>query len=136
MLVIIRGLPGSGKSTLAKLLSDYHHYEADQYFVKDGVYNFDIKKIAEAHADCIAKTRARLECGKNVVVTNTFVKLWEISAYEKMAKDLGVDLKVVKATGNFKNVHDVPTEVIERMRSTWEDYPNEMVLNKEGRYNI
>ena len=45
-LILIRGLPGSGKSTLAlRLMSSNgltcaQHFEADQYFMEDGEYNF------------------------------------------------------------------------------------------------
>jgi predicted kinase len=39
-LFLLRGLPGSGKSTLAKSLGGIR-IEADQYFMEDGVYNFD-----------------------------------------------------------------------------------------------
>jgi len=49
-LVIIRGCSGSGKSTLAKLLgSNFKHFEADMYFMKNGVYQFDGTKLGAAH---------------------------------------------------------------------------------------
>ena len=48
-LIIIRGIPGSGKTTMAKSYQGYSHYEADMFFMKDGVYNFDRAKIKNAH---------------------------------------------------------------------------------------
>jgi uridine kinase len=44
-LYLIRGVPGSGKSTFAQSLLDkfvvQRMYEADQYFVQNGEYQFD-----------------------------------------------------------------------------------------------
>ena len=41
-LYIVRGLPGSGKSTFARSIAKpYQIFEADQYFMKKGKYNFD-----------------------------------------------------------------------------------------------
>ena len=55
-LYIIRGIPGSGKSTLAKkLVGDDNYFEADMYFLQDGIYEFDITKIKDAHDWCYNK---------------------------------------------------------------------------------
>ena len=65
ILIIIRGLPGSGKSTLATMIDFYHSvvdpeavaiHEADQYFVKDGVYFFNPLEIPNAHRMCYNNT--------------------------------------------------------------------------------
>jgi shikimate kinase len=56
ILFIVRGLPGSGKSTIAKQLS-YNHFEADQYFERDGEYNFIPSEIGNAHQWCRHQVR-------------------------------------------------------------------------------
>lgn len=79
-LVLIRGLPGSGKSTYARrFYSGYVHCEADHYFYdKDGVYRYNPDLIRQAHAACQKKAREALRSGKSVVVSNTFVRQWEM----------------------------------------------------------
>lgn len=121
-LVLIRGIPGSGKSTLAKAMLGYEHYEADMFFVNEnGRYFFDPHKINEAHSWCQLMTKNALVAGKNVVVSNTFSRHWEMQAYYDMAKELGAKLSVVEALGNFQSVHNVPNYVIESMKQRWEE---------------
>jgi len=118
-LVLIRGLPGSGKSTLAKQMSDYVHFEADMYFEQEGVYCYDKTKRAEAHRWCQKKTLEALQRGHNVVVSNTFVCLWEMEAYLKM----GFPIRVIEQQSLWKNIHHVSSETIAKMREKWENYP-------------
>lgn len=37
-----------------------------------------------------------------------------------MAKKRGIKVRIVEATGNWPNVHGVPSDAIERMRARWE----------------
>lgn len=121
-LVLVRGLPGTGKSTLAKAMG-YFHIEADQFFTDDyGHYEYDRSMIAQAHEWCRSGCLTALTHHKNVsvVVSNTFTRLSEMQPYFDMAKDLNVPVRVIEATGNFKNIHNVPKAVIEQMRERWE----------------
>lgn len=121
-LVLIRGLPGSGKSTKAKTEYQGHiHLEADQ-FMRDerGNYCFDVDRLPLAHSLCILKCRNALKRGDSVVVSNTFITHPEMQPYFDMAADLGVCIEVMVATGNFENVHDVPAEIIQKMRELWQ----------------
>lgn len=122
-LTIIRGLPGSGKTTLAKTMTDAVHVEADMYFVNnEGVYQFDPSRLAQAHDWCHHKCALELEKGNNVVVSNTFTRLWEFKPYIEMAKKLNCDYEVIECKGNWENVHGVPQYAIERMKQRWEKY--------------
>lgn len=52
-LVLVRGLPGSGKSALARDLGaalTCEHFEADQYFMRSGRYQYDAGRVRDAHA--------------------------------------------------------------------------------------
>jgi uridine kinase len=133
-ITLIRGLPGSGKSTMAKKIltkagqsPDEGHFEADMYFImKDGEYHFNPALIKNAHAWCQAATREYIKTQidymtDDVVVSNTFVKRWEMQPYLDMANEFNLTSLVLVADGNYQNVHNVPQEVIERMRLNWEN---------------
>ena len=120
-IVLIRGLPGSGKSTMAKAMTDYTHVEADMFLEVDGVYVHDPSKIRDAHDWCVASAKEALEQGKNVVVSNTFVKVWELQRYA----DLGFPCRVVELTTCWPNIHGVPPEKIELMRQGWQQLPKD-----------
>jgi len=121
-LVLIRGLPGSGKTTHALKYASigYAHHEADHYFERYGVYDFDPSKIQKAHADCLAKTVASLRAGINTVVANTFCQQWEAQPYLDAAKALGIPVWVVECQDSFGSIHNVPAKVIDKMRKRWE----------------
>lgn len=117
-IVLIRGLPGSGKSTLAKkYFADHAHFEADMYFVDhEGVYRYQQARISKAHEWCQQQVLISLKQGRNVVVTNTFTRLFEMAPYLRM----GYPTTTIIACGNYKNLHGVPEPVIEKMRKRFE----------------
>ena len=126
-LYLLRGLPGSGKSTLAKSLGGVH-MEADQYFMEDGVYNFDATKLKYAHNYCQNQTRAWMKTDgeqvnvDKIVVSNTFTQEWEMKAYYDMAKEHGYKVYslIVENRHGGVNEHNVPTEVLEKMDDRFE----------------
>lgn len=118
-IVLIRGLPGSGKSTMAKNMEGYVHFEADMFFEVDGAYIHDPSKIRDAHDWCVDAARVALEQGKNVVVSNTFIKIWELQRYV----DIGFPFRVIEANGKWKNIHGVPDEKIQNMKESWQALP-------------
>ena len=130
-LVLMRGLPGAGKSTAARAWASSGanrvHVETDMWFERDGTYMFDASKLSEAHTWCQQACKAALQQGKSVVVSNTFVKRWEMQPYLDMAKAFNIEVQVKQATGNFTNIHGVPQEVINRMRNNWEQITQETV---------
>jgi hypothetical protein len=126
VLYIVRGIPGSGKSTFAKTLvkKDYCHKEADMYFVDgDGSYNFEPSKIKDAHKWCQEEMDflMRLEHSP-VVVSNTFTQEWEMGPYFELAKTYGYKVFsiVVENRHEGVNQHEVPDEVLTKMRERFE----------------
>ena len=123
-LVIVRGLPGSGKSTYAKTLNMVH-FEADRFFEKDGVYNFDAKLLAAAHRWCFNNVIETLKSGHDCVVSNTFTKIWEMGNYVTTAKILGdVKIRVVEMHTQYDNVHNVPVDIQKQMAERWQPIPS------------
>ena len=133
-LFILRGLPGSGKSTLAKILvglgSDFLIWEADKYFINEnGEYKFDSSKLKEAHEACMETVETymkdslvRSEWYKDIVVSNTFTREWEMQPYFELAEKYGytVFCIVVENRHGGKNVHGVPDDKVEQMRQRFE----------------
>lgn len=92
-MVIVRGLPGSGKSTFAKArYPEAVHCEADMFFELGGEYRFDPKRLNQAHAWCQGRAIQALQDGRDVVVSNTFVKVWELTPYVEMAERFGAEI--------------------------------------------
>lgn len=116
-LILVRGLPGSGKSTFASGLIGFSHYEADMYFARTGQYLFDATKLKDAHKWCLESAKKDLEDGKDVVVSNTFTRKWEMQQY----LDFSPDADIITMHGNYNNIHGVPESIIENMRQRWED---------------
>lgn len=132
VLMLIRGCPGSGKSTLAHYIWDSGViFEADKYFYDtDGNYNFDITKLKDAHAWCLAKVQDAMEqnqstMGKyypDIVVSNTFTQEWEMESYLKLANTYEYDVVtlIVENRHGSKNLHGVPEENVQQMRDQFD----------------
>lgn len=120
-LFLIRGLPGSGKSTFANKISKFV-IEADMFFEKDGTYQYDREKLAEAHAWCKNRVKEAMINGFSpIVVSNTFVKRWEMQDYLNLAESNYYQVTEVTMSGTLrKSKHNVPDETIERMKLNWE----------------
>ena len=131
-LILLRGVPGSGKSTTAKLLgaggAGYAHFEADMYFMQDGIYKFNPSKIKDAHAWCQNSVEHAMlmnhTTGDNstIIVSNTFTQEWEMEAYYKLAKQWNyrVTSLIVENRHGGSNVHNVPDEVLTKMKDRFE----------------
>jgi len=131
-LILIRGIPGSGKSTLAERLMGENdvHLEADMFWGKD--YKFDVTKLREAHEWCLNSAKAAMAVGKgDVIVANTFTQGREAAKYVESAKCYGYDVQVLSLSGPWDNIHNVPEEVMEKMRERFQsnrDFCNELYI--------
>jgi len=124
-LLIVRGLPGSGKSTFARKLRQSVHMEADMYFTnKMGEYKYNPASLGKAHNWCQAKVFFYLKIGDDVVVSNTFTRIWEMQEYIDYCVANGHTFNVVTCEGDYGSVHGVPEDAIQRMKDRWERYPN------------
>ena len=122
---LVRGLPGSGKTTLAKMMlyhireaqRDCSHFEADMYFMEDGVYKFDLNQLAQAHEWCRQSVYSCLQRGEDCIVSNTFTTLREMRPYFVIARKFGVVPNVITCQSNYGSVHGVPEETMIKMRA-------------------
>lgn len=125
-LFIMRGTSGAGKSTWVRNVVETEKTpvevcSADDYFLQDGKYTFDLTKIGEAHKACFSKFLMAVSSDKPIVIVdNTGIKVWEISPYVLAGETFGYDVKIVevKAPLNLcceRNVHGVPAYEIGRM---------------------
>jgi predicted kinase len=118
-IVILRGHSGAGKTTMAKReYPDHVLCEADQFFEKDGEYKFDRSKLKQAHLWCQEKALSALKEGRDVVVANTFIRRWEIEPYISM----GYPFSIITVEGSYKNIHNVPQNVVDLMRARFEHF--------------
>ncbi|WP_299694825.1 ATP-binding protein [uncultured Vibrio sp.] len=120
-LILIRGLPGSGKSTKAKTYNALH-LEADMYFVNEqGDYCFDPWQLGLAHEWCQNSTENGLKQGLDVVVSNTFIKQWEMKAYRQLARKYKAELIIEVCREQFGSIHNIEPSVIKRMARDWQE---------------
>jgi len=127
-LLILRGLPGSGKSTFARKLSEQFgvaHFENDAYLMHDGKYIWTPEDAKNAAKRCFSDTIAELRSGRDAIVSNVFVTCKAVNKYVRAAEEAGAKVMVMRMTGDYGNVHDVPRSTLMSMRAGFEDYPGE-----------
>ncbi len=122
VLYLLRGVPGAGKSKLAETLG-CPVFSADDFYVRDGEYKFLPSFLGAAHSQCQNRVETSMECGvERIAVANTFTREWEMDAYYVMAEKHGYTVfsVIVENRHNGKNVHGVPDEKVEAMRSRFQ----------------
>ena len=131
-IFILAGAAGAGKSTLAnKLKNNSPKYispiaeicEADDYWylIGNGKYAFDMKLLHSAHCWCQNKADNLMRNGENLIVSNTNIRPRDRAPYFKMAKEYGYKVVYIHLTTQFQNQHNVPDEVVKRMRDNYID---------------
>jgi len=126
---IMRGPSGSGKSTHARMIQKSFEgtviVSADNYFMRDGEYQFDPSRLSQAHNDCFYKFLDAIDLGaEEIVVDNTNIHTWEYQNYVKIAKMNGYVVEIIEIMATsvediktciYRNSHNVPAEVIMKM---------------------
>ena len=133
VMFIMRGLPGSGKSTVVKSIKSIYGNDdsgefvicsADQYFMKNETYQFDISKLKDAHSYCQNKAQDAAKSKiSTIVIDNTNVMKWEIGPYIKMGKSEGYIILLVEPKTPWlldvdilteKNKHGVSKDILNK----------------------
>tara|TARA_R110000796_G_scaffold89570_7_gene193120 strand:- start:68 stop:460 length:393 start_codon:yes stop_codon:yes gene_type:complete len=121
-LFLLRGCPGAGKSTLAESLGG-KHLEADMYFMNDGIYEFDASKLRNAHDWCRKEVfRSMATNWERIIVSNTFTQEWEMEEYIELGNRYQYKIYslIVENRHGGVNTHNVPNEVLTKMRNRFE----------------
>ena len=130
-LTIIRGVPGSGKSTLARTLKEnmedrmgltVFHFEADRFFTNlAGDYKFDASRLKEAHELCRLQALKAMcnEPDATIIVSNTFIRMWEMQPYLQLAKDFKRDIKIIELKTRYNSIHGVPQAKVDQMAESF-----------------
>lgn len=102
ILYLMRGLPGSGKSNLAKRLTK-NVFSTDDYFMKNGKYEFDFEQIEQAHEWNRKQVNKAMSKGiQKVAVDNTNSSAWEMTPYVKLALKYDYDITLVEPDTGYK----------------------------------
>lgn len=145
-VIIMRGISGSGKSTAArkmkKIFEEAGHNvkicSADNFFQRDGEYNFDPSFLSYAHDMCQAKVAREIMFDTDIIlVDNTNTQKWEYKDYVQLAKknkyDVVVHNVMNKQLGSYdteedfvdechkRNKHGVPKHVIQKQLNRFEE---------------
>lgn len=114
-LYIVRGVPGSGKSTYCRTVIGVRPFEADDFFMRDGIYRYVPDMVPKAHDFCKRRCEnAMIEGQEIIAVANTFTRKWEYGKYLELAEKYGYEVVIHICRGKYKNIHNVPDDVISK----------------------
>jgi predicted kinase len=128
-LKLIRGLPGAGKTTLARkyvTLQGYVHIEPDQFFYKNGRYAYDSSKRNEATKWARNQVYEALLAGRNVVVSDNFIRKSSVEPYRRLASHLKANLEIITLKTQFESPHIKNKAMLEQIKSQWEEIPEDV----------
>jgi NEDD4-binding protein 2 len=136
-LVLMRGVSGSGKSTLAEKICSEQDFavivSTDDFFMVEGQYRFDPKRLGEYHAANVKRTEdfmvERCAC---IIVDNTNTQAWEMKPYVELAVKHGYAVEIhMPEPVSFEELMQrqakradsnkaLPAEVVKRMLDRFE----------------
>lgn len=138
ILIIVRGIPGSGKSTFAKKIvkmfpDNSVHWEADMFYMHNGVYCWKPTIAHLGHRWCQKKVKESFDEVDIVIVSNTFTTNSEMKPYVDWCHENGITVQYVRMANEFENEHGVPESALEKMKARFVDVPNEIVVTAENK---
>jgi len=140
LMILMRGVSGSGKSTAARRIAQERGgviLSTDDYFEREGRYEFDPKMLPEYHARNQRRAEESMVAGVSpIIIDNTNTQAWEMKPYIEAAMRRGYEVEIVepgspgfpdadleeimnrqKSRGGGKSM---PEEVVRRMTSRFQ----------------
>ncbi len=109
-VVLMQGVSGAGKSTIARKLTAGHLssriVSADDYFMRDGVYEYDATKQGAAHGLCLRNfigmcmTKTQL-----IIVDNVNARELNMAPYMAVAEAYGYDATILRVMCDVDKAH-------------------------------
>lgn len=144
-VIINRAVPGSGKTTITKCIIkelEKHKikvalHSTDEYFMNEGRYEFDTRKLGLYHKQNLDDFEASLEKGCDVAICdNTNLAPWQSEPYTNLARKHGYQIIFItldprelekhveaqKITDEKPDAHGVSQEVLKDMIAEYELY--------------
>jgi len=141
-VIINRGIPASGKSSFAKEIVDTLSQKGlsavrcstDDFFMVDGEYRFDVRKLREYHLKNQNRFKQALKDEIDLVICdNTNIEPWEANVYYELAKEnnyrvILMDFEPrklsshIKAQSNEGYRHNIPSDILENMLNSYQNY--------------
>ncbi len=93
------------------------------FFMKDGVYGFDVTKLRDAHMWCQSMVSSWMSDNEErIVVSNTFTQEWEMKPYIEWAKDFDYKIYslILENRHGGVNEHGVPEDKVKIMKNRFE----------------
>lgn len=122
ILIIVRGIPGSGKTTFANILSRAV-CSADDYFMRDGKYQWSVDRVGTAHLWCQRKCKRFMMANvERIVIANTNTTPKEMKAYFELAAEYNYKVfsVIVENRHGNRSVHGVPDVTLDKMRERFD----------------
>lgn len=122
---ILSGISGCGKSTYAAKLPAKAVFSTDDYFMRNGKYEFDASRLSDAHELTFKYFLDVVEHAENIVIDNTNIDPIEIAPYHLAGRAHGHEVKIINFKVDIKdlpkiakrNLHNVPENTVKMM---WE----------------
>jgi predicted kinase len=140
ILIMMRGVSGSGKSTMARKIAEERGgviFSTDDFFDREGRYEFDPKMLPSYHAKNQARAEASMAGGVSpIIIDNTNTQAWEMKPYVEAAMRHGYEVEIVEPgspgfpEADFEEImrrqksreggKSMPEEVVHRMMSRFQ----------------
>ena len=134
---ILCGISGSGKSTYAKnYFPTAEVCSADDFFMVDGEYKFDVTRLSKAHGACLRTFTGHMVCMPQdnetiIVVDNTNTTVAEVAPYASLTLAYGHKLEIIIIDVPDKN--ELPDPVIKIARRNEHGVPVNVVCSQWAR---
>jgi predicted kinase len=131
-LIVMRGVSGSGKSTVAADIARQKGgvvLSTDDFFEKDGRYEFDPRKLPQNHAKNQSRAEESMKNGVSpIIIDNTNTQAWEMKPYVAAALENGYEVEIVEpGSEGFPEVDFEEIMRRQKNRQSGKSMPEEVV---------